>query len=84
MIAHHLRSGISSPEQLFSGYVIKPFGNLFDNPLLYGQDDEKQYVVVKAIFSDFEPGWDDDKVLARALIPATKETEASPKAAAAM
>ena len=35
MIAHHLRSGISSPEQLFSGYVIKPFGNLFDNPVLY-------------------------------------------------
>lgn len=29
----------------------------------------EQYVTVKAIFSDFEPGWDDEKELTRTTIP---------------
>ena len=40
-----------------------------NNPAVYGLDDYPQYFTVAAYFSDFEPGWNDTDILAKAEIP---------------
>ena len=51
----------------------------FDYPLVY---DGQQYITVRAKFSDFEPGWDDDAELVRVEIPLQKVPTVSPETAA--
>ena len=41
----------------------------FDDPRHFAHADEHQYMVVKADFSDFEPGLDPSTTLARVAIP---------------
>ena len=41
----------------------------FKHAELYAQDGWEQYLIVKADFTDFEPGWDPEKILVRAAIP---------------
>ena len=50
-----------------------------ENPTVY---DGEQYVSIKAKFSDFEPGWDDDRELRRIEIPKQKIATVSPATAA--
>ena len=40
-----------------------------NNPEVYALNDYLQYITVKAFFSDFEPGWNDEAILSRTLIP---------------
>lgn len=44
--------------------------------------DGQQYITVRAKFSDFEPGWDDDAELVRVEIPLQKVPTVSPETAA--
>lgn len=44
--------------------------------------DGQQYITVRARFSDFEPGWDDDAELVRVEIPLQKVPTVSPETAA--
>ena len=41
----------------------------FDQPHHFALKDEHQYMIVKADFSDFEPGIDPNTILARVQIP---------------
>lgn len=51
----------------------------FDNPTVY---DGQQYISIKAQFSDFEPGWDDEAELMRVEVPRQKIPTVSPATAA--
>lgn len=46
----------------------------FDHPEAFGSDEgATQSVVVSARFSDFEPGWDDEAVLAKLKVKRQKK-----------
>ena len=47
------------------------------NPALFADGDK--FVVVKAQFSDFEPGWSDDEALVRVNIPKQKVVTVAPE-----
>ena len=48
------------------------------NPTVY---DGQQYLKINATFSDFEPGWDDNKEIRRIEIPKQKIPTVSPATA---
>ena len=54
----------------------------FKYPELYSQDGWEQYLIIKADFGDFEPGWDSEMILSRSKIPQQEiETTVSESAA---
>ena len=56
----------------------------FKDSALFGQDGHEEYIIVKAKFSDFEPGWDDNAELAKSKIPKQDAPPVSPAAQAAI
>ena len=48
---------------------------MLDHPELFSKDGFSQILHVRALFSDFEPGWDDNEYIISVTIPEGKETQ---------